>query len=275
VVSWRPLRQAAASLPRLVRERRLPWWTLTAGIGGATYVTAQSLTVAVIGVALFTVCTVAGQTGTGLLVDRLGIGPTGQVAVSARRVAAAVVATVAVAVAAWGRGGSGDDAHDVGRALPAFVLLAVAAGAAGTFQVAFNGRVSAATGRPAVAALVNFAVGLCVLIGVLALEHRPGGRSWPQLPAPTGDHGWVYLGGVLGVFFVLSSAWAVRTLGVLLFSLVLLSGTLVTALLLDALVPTGGTRVTGWLLVGVFLTLASVALAVGRSQRPAREARTP
>ena len=270
VGSVRSLRAAARSLPGLVRRAELPWWTLIGGLGGALYVTGQSVTVAVIGVALFTVCTVAGQTGTGLLVDRLGLGPTGQVAVNGRRIAAALLATVAVAVAAWGRGG-----HVSGGAtLPVLVLLALAAGAAGSFQVAFNGRVSVATGRPAVATLVNFTVGLAALLVVLAIEHGPGGRSWPQLPALLGSHGWVYLGGPLGVFFVLSSAWAVRALGVLLFSLVVLSGTLVTALLLDALVPTGGTRVTGWLLVGVCLTLLSVALAVGRTpRRPARAAR--
>ena len=45
------------------------------GLGGAMYVASQSITVATLGVALFTVCIVAGQTGNSLLVDRLGLGP--------------------------------------------------------------------------------------------------------------------------------------------------------------------------------------------------------
>ena len=64
-------------LPAL-RERRFPPWYVLAGGIGAFFVFAQSFTVGLLGVALFTVATVTGQTLSGLLVDRLGIGPAGK-----------------------------------------------------------------------------------------------------------------------------------------------------------------------------------------------------
>ena len=55
-----------------VRVGRLRWCQLRGGFGGAIFVASQSVTVSTLGVAMFTVCIVAGQTGISLLVDRLG-----------------------------------------------------------------------------------------------------------------------------------------------------------------------------------------------------------
>ena len=246
-------RMAFAGLRSQVRGGRLPWWTLLGGLAGAAYVSAQSVTVAALGVALFTVSTVAGQTGMSLVVDRAGIGPGGVVHVTAVRVVAAVLATVAVAVAAGSRGWSGDVALG-------YVGMALVAGAAVAFQAAFNGRVSVATGQPTVAALVNFVVGLSALLVVMALLLSVGGKQWGAPPS-IGSHGWLYLGGPLGVVFVVSAAWSVRALGVLLFSLVVIAGQLCGALLLDVFAPTVGSDVGTGLLVGVALTASAVGLA--------------
>jgi transporter family-2 protein len=140
----------------------------------------------------------------------------------------------------------------------------VSAGAAVAFQAAFNGRVSVASGQPTAAALVNFVVGLTTLLVLLVVEHEVLGRPWPQWPSPLGGHWWLYVGGAMGLFFVVTAAWTVRALGVLLFSLVVLSGTLLGAVAVDIVVPTGGAQLTGTLVLGVCLTFASVALAVGR-----------
>ena len=63
------------------------------------FVLAQSLTVTLIGVALFIVSTVAGQSVTGLVVDRFGIGPGGARPLTPNRVAGAVLMVVAVGIA--------------------------------------------------------------------------------------------------------------------------------------------------------------------------------
>ena len=68
---------ASALALQAVRERRIPWWYLVGGAGGAFLVLTQTLTVALLGVALFTVATVSGQTISGLLIDRRGMGSDG------------------------------------------------------------------------------------------------------------------------------------------------------------------------------------------------------
>ena len=50
-----------------------------------------------LGVALFTVATVTGQTLSGLLVDRMGIGPAGKRAITGIRVIGSVLTVAAVA----------------------------------------------------------------------------------------------------------------------------------------------------------------------------------
>ncbi len=256
VGSRKVTREALRALPSMVGPTRLPWWTLLGGIGGAIYVTGQSTTVAVLGVALFTVATVAGSTGAGLLVDKVGIGPGGRVAVTAWRVFAALLAVVAVWVGSGGRDAEG------AVSIP-FLLLALAAGAAGAVQVGVNGRVSTATGQPLVATLVNFAVGLAALLGIVAMQALldPDGVGSLQ---PVAEKPWLLVGGAMGVLFVAGSAWSVRALGVLLLSLIVIAGTLVGALTVDLVVPTEGAAVNGYLVAGIVLTFASVGLAVAR-----------
>ena len=82
-----------------VRDRTLPRHQLLGGICGAFLLVCQGLTVATIGMAVFTVAVVAGQTASSLLVDRVGVGPGGQQPVTARRAAGAGLALGAVMLA--------------------------------------------------------------------------------------------------------------------------------------------------------------------------------
>jgi transporter family-2 protein len=72
---------------------------------------------------------------------------------------------------------------------------------------------------------------------------------------------WLYLGGPLGVAFISIAAWAVKPLGLLLFTLLTLAGQLAGALLLDVFFPAPGTIVSWQLLAGVALTLVAAGLA--------------
>ena len=256
VGSRKVTRDALRSLPAMIGPKRLPWWTLLGGIGGAIYVTGQSTTVAVLGVALFTVATVAGSTGAGLLVDKVGLGPGGRVPVTAWRVVAALLAVVAVWVGSGGRDADG------AVSIP-FLLLALLAGAAGAVQVGVNGRVSTATGQPLVATLVNFVVGLAALLLIVAVQGILDPEGVGSF-SPVTEKPWLVVGGAMGVLFVAGSAWSVRALGVLLLSLIVLAGTLVGAVAVDLVVPTEGAAVNGYLVAGIALTFASVGLAVMR-----------
>ena len=261
VVALRPSTRRAltVSLPRELRARRLRWWHLVGCLGGATVVAGQGLAVPLLGVALFTVGMVAGNTGTSLLVDRAGLGPGAPRPVTARRVVAAVGATAAVGVAVSGRAESG------GLVVWALVLVLVA-GAFVAVQTAVNGQVAARTGDALAATTVNFAVGLAALLLALAVEHALG-HAWTAPPAP-----WtaplLWLGGPIGVLFIWSASVVVRPLGVLVFGLLYIAGQLTGSLVSDLLVPTPGTVLSWQLLTGVALTGASVALAAVRRRRP-------
>ena len=144
----RPRRDRARS-----RTRRLRWWQLLGGLGGALFVASQSITVATLGVALFTVCVVAGQTGNSLLVDRLGLGPGGRARIT---------------VARRRRGGAHRRRRRHRRERPlapratssrCSCVLVVLAGAAAAFQQAFNGQVARVSDSAPVSSLVNFVVG--------------------------------------------------------------------------------------------------------------------
>ncbi|MEO8328960.1 MAG: DMT family transporter, partial [Candidatus Nanopelagicales bacterium] len=260
LVSVRPAgRKALMNVPAQLRARTIPGWTLLGGFAGATFVAAQSITVSALGVALFTVATVAGQTGMSLAVDRWGLGPSGALPVSVLRVIAAVMATAAVAVAASGRDSSS------GGGARAFIIMALLAGSAVAFQAAFNGRLSVATGQPTVAALINFSVGLVALLVVLAIERARRDDISGALPQ-VGDKPWLYVGGLLGLVFVVSAAWSVRALGVLLLSLAVIAGSLVGAVAVDVVAPTEGASFTWELIVGILMTFAAVGLASVRKK---------
>ncbi|MCR2828616.1 DMT family transporter, partial [Microbacterium sp. zg.Y909] len=96
-------RRGFARLASGVRERRIPFWMLCGGAAGALTVATQGLAVGIIGVSLFTVGVVAGQTVCALVLDRAGYGPSGVVAVTPGRVLGGALALVAVAIALTGR----------------------------------------------------------------------------------------------------------------------------------------------------------------------------
>jgi bacterial/archaeal transporter family-2 protein len=246
---------------RSLREHSLHWWQLLGGLGGALYVLSQTVTVATLGVALFTVCIVAGQTGNSLVVDEIGLAPGGRRAITPNRIAAAVLAVIAVVIGV-------SDRLDSSSFRLAFVLLVILAGAGAAFQQAFNAHVARAAQNPAVSSLVNFTVGFVALVVVTALLRIGSSAPFPTLPAPWSGHWWYYIAGPLGLLYTLGLAMTVRTLGVLLFGLCSIAGQLIGAVVVDLVAPTAGASVTWELLVAVALTCVAGMLAAGLLHRP-------
>ena len=81
-----------------VSRKELPKWRLLAGALGGCFVALQTSIVPLIGVALYSVASIAGQTGTSLLVDRIGLTGGGPKLISSRRVTAAVITILAILV---------------------------------------------------------------------------------------------------------------------------------------------------------------------------------
>lgn len=238
-----------------LRDRSLPWWAVPSGVIGGIFVASQSFSVALIGVAMFSVGIVAGQTLNSLLVDHFGLGPIGRQHITTRRVLSAIIAIAAVIVAVLSRLGGGDTRYLA-------IFLALCAGAAVAVQQAFNGRTSAAARQPFSSTWVAFFFGtvtlvLASLVGILFLG--------AEAQFPTQGPWWMFLGGIMGVTFISTASWGVPRLGVLVFALISIAGQLTAGLALDLFVPVAGTSVTTNLVIGVIMTL--VAVAVGSTTR--------
>lgn len=251
VIAAAPVRRGLARIPAAVREHDIKPWQLLGGFIGGAFVAVQSSVVPLIGVAVFSVAMVAGQSVSSILVDRIGLGPAGRQAITWIRVLAAVIAIVAVFIAVSDRFNS-----------TAFSFVAVAfafiGGLAIAVQQAINGRVGKATRNPLSAAWLNFLLGFTGLfITLFAVSALSDVDPAALPPGPI----WVYLGGAVGVIFIATAAWAVQIIGVLLFALASISGQLGGALLLDIVAPTAGS-VVGWQLVfGLLLTGVAVLIA--------------
>ncbi len=245
--SRRGLREVVGS----IRERTLPLYILSGGIFGGLFLITQAVAVPLVGVAVFSVGVVAGQTSGSLAVDRMGISASGKRAITWQRVAASVLAVVAVAVGISDRLGTASGA--LGYALLAFVAGFIIAP-----QQAVNGRISVRARSPFSAAFVNFLGGVLMLSVFLAIALSV---MHVTITAPFGGPAWTYTGGVLGVTVIAASAWVVPKLGVLVFSLASVFGQLTGAFLLDLLAPTPGTSV-GWnLIAGIGLTFVAILIA--------------
>lgn len=254
----RPIRQGFISIPRLVREGRLKRWQLFGGLSGAFFVASQSSLVQVIGVAIFTVAAVAGQTSAALLVDKAGIGPAGKQPVTLMRIGAAILGIVGVLVSVLGQDSTGQFAFGA-------VLISFAAGALVSTQPALNGQIANHTGQPAAATMVNFIVGLITLVVVYAIAQQVNPQSFNVPPMPW-ENPVIWLGGPFGVLFVLTAAFMAKTLGVFLFTLTSVVGQLSGAILMDVLFPTATTDITWQLLLGISITGAAVVLASGKKK---------
>jgi bacterial/archaeal transporter family-2 protein len=246
----RPARRGLVAVRAAVRAGGLHPWQLAGGTAGAFLVVTQGVTVATIGVALFTVAVVGGQTGSGLAVDHHGFGPSGPQALSMLRVLGAATTVGAVAVSASERMGGADE---LSAAALSLALLPLVAGAGMAWQQAVNGQVSM-MGGPLAAAWVNFAVGTTWLVLATVAATVVSG---PPQSLPT--DWWLYLGGPIGAVFIAAAAVLVRVHGVLILGLTTVCGQVTAALAVDQVVNSGA---LGALTVaGALITLLGVALA--------------
>ncbi|MEX8032659.1 DMT family transporter [Microbacterium sp. 20-116] len=241
-------RRGFGRLVRGIRSRSIPPWMLLGGLLGAFTVASQGLTVATIGVALFTVGFVAGQTTGGLVLDRIGYGPAGVVPVTVRRLIGALLAIAGVVVCL-----SGDT---LGAVPPWMLVVPVIAGAGVAWQQGTNGRLRVRVESPLTATLVNFIGGTVVLLiaaGVhVAVVGAP--RTVPTEP-------WLYIGGAVGVIYIFLSSVVVRRTGVLLLGLGSVVGLLVTSVLLDALWPAPAAPSTLVALLAATVAIGGVTVA--------------
>lgn len=238
-----------------IRDRSIPLWMLLGGACGALTVSAQGITAGVLGVSLFTVGVVAGQTLHGLVLDRVGFGPAGVVAVTPGRVAGGALALAAVGISLSG---------DVLATAPLWMLLLpFAAGVGIAWQAATNGRLAQRVHSPLAATMMSFIAGTAVL--VIAAGVSVGVRGAPDAPPA---EPWLYLGGVLGAAYILLGTFIVAHTGVLLMGLGSVLGQLATSVVIDLIWPAAAGP-AAWQIIGmVAVAVASVVVALPRRRRP-------
>ena len=223
---------------------------------GAAIVASQSLTVATLGVAVFTVAIVAGQSLASLAVDRAGLGPAGRQPLTSTRVAGAALSIVAVIIAVADRFATpGTWPWRCFRRSP---------GSDSAFQQAVNGRVRAAARQ-------RYGSHTDQLRGGYQRPGRGvrGGRGRPRYPAGSLPvQPWYYAGGVIGVVFIAIAAAVVQYTGVLLLGLAMVAGQLAGAVAIDIDRAGLGGRPAVNTLIGVGLTLVAVVIVARPTRMP-------
>jgi len=263
ILIYRPARLRIVNLRRAGIDGRLKWWNYLAGIGGGIFILGQATVVPKYGVTLYMVSVVAGQSVASLLVDRLGIGAGPPRLITVSRILAASLAITGAIL--------------IGGARPGGIVLAIAgllwglgAGGVTAIQYALNGLISKETGSSLVTSALNFFMGFTFLTVLLAINVVFAGH---QIEAPPSivDSPWLWLGGPLGLTFIAAAAILVRVLGMLAFTVTSVSGQLAGALLLDKVLPTDGTVLNIFVIVGFLATLVGVFFA-GRAFGDVRRA---
>lgn len=247
-------RAGVRRLVGVIRDGSMPWWYASTGLLGAFLVATQGLVVGTLGVAVFTVGVVAGQTTSGLAVDRMGLGGLAKKPITPPRVIGALLGLTAVGLALIGTGEL-DGAW--------LIVLPFVAGLLQSLQQALGGLVQRHSGSAIAQAVSNFLVGTVALGLIVLVLTVAGVRSQPLPGEP-----WLYVGGVLGILFVALMSVAVHHLGVLTMGLGVICGQVIASVLLDIAFPAGH-AVTIWSLLGAALTIVAVAVSAIRRPRGA------
>jgi len=238
-------------------------WKLLAGALGGSFVAIQANTVPLIGVAIFSVASIAGQTSVSLIVDRIGLTGGGKKLISGRRVAAAVLTVLAVLVSVIDR----IDAKNLSLFA---VLLGTIAGAVVGVQRALNGEINEYSHQSFATSLLNFITGTSLLV-LLILGGIVIGKI--HLVALPNGPWWIYTGGVIGVIYIAFTSTIVQHLGVLTFTLFSVGGQLVGSLIIDLVSPTNGVHISAYLVSGIVMTYLGViagGVSNSRVKKPAK-----
>jgi transporter family-2 protein len=252
------IKNGARRLRAAVAAKEIAPWTLFAGALGGAFVAVQTQIVPLIGVAIYSVASIAGQSATSLLVDRIGFTGGGKKPISIRRIAAAVVTVLAVLVSVLDR----IDARNLSLIA---VALAGLAGAIVGVQRALNGLINEHSGQSFTTSLLNFIMGSSALGIALLIAVAIGKVEFVALP--TGPW-WIYMGGTIGVIYIAFTSTIVQHLGVLTFTLFSTGGQLIGALFIDIYSPTEGVSVSAYLVSGIVMTFLGVLVGGVNSSKP-------
>ena len=251
------IKEGIKNLRLAISNKEIARWKLLAGALGGSFVAIQTNIVPLIGVAIYSVASIAGQTAMSLFVDRIGLTGGGKKLISKRRVAAAVLTVLAVFVSVFDR----IDARNLSMVA---VVLGAVAGAVVGVQRALNGQINEYSHQSFTTSLLNFITGTSLLVILIIAGILFGKVNLVALPA---GPWWIYTGGVIGVIYIAFTSTIVQHLGVLTFTLFSVGGQLVGSLVIDLVSPTDGVHVSAYLVTGIIMTYLGVIAGGVNSSR--------
>jgi transporter family-2 protein len=242
------IKEGVKNLRTAVANKEIARWKLFAGALGGSFVAIQTQIVPLIGVAIYSVASIAGQTAMSLVVDRIGLTGGGKKLISPRRIIAAVLTVFAVLVSVWDR----IDANNLSLIA---VTAGCIAGAVVGVQRALNGQINEYSHQSFTTSLLNFITGTTFLVILILIGVALGKNELSPLPA---GPWWIYTGGVIGVIYIAFTSTIVQHLGVLTFTLFSVGGQLAGSLIIDLVSPTDGVSVSAYLIAGLAMTYVGV-----------------
>ena len=251
------IKEGIINLRGAIARKEIARWKLFAGALGGSFVAIQTQIVPLIGVAIYSVAFIAGQTAMSLIVDRIGLTAGGMKPITFRRLASAVITVLAVFVSVLDR----LNANNLSKIA---ILGGCLSGALVGFRSALNGEINEHSHQSFTTSLLNFITGTSFLLILIVAELILGRNKLSPLPS---GPWWIYTGGVIGVIYIAFISTIVQHLGVLTFTLFSVGGQLVGSLIIDLVSPTDGVRVSAYLITGIVMTYAGViAGGVGSSR---------
>ncbi len=141
-----------------------------------------------------------------------------------------------------------------------YLLLAFTIGAGVAVQAGLNAQLRDYVGHPMLAALANFVVGTLFLAALLLALRVP----WPAIAGMKAAPTWLWLGGLLGSFYVASAVLIAPKLGAAVMFAVVIAGQVAMSLILDHYGWIGFPQhsIGLWRIVGGALLVMGVVLVV-------------
>lgn len=143
-----------------------------------------------------------------------------------------------------------------------YVLTAFAIGFATSIQSGINGQIRLTTGNPLVATAVNFAVGTVLLIAMLAFTSKKSIYRLPDHRRLRITHWWMWIGGPLGVIYVMATLLFPPVIGYGAFFSMMVTGQMVFSAAIDHVgwFGTNITKISKKRLLGIVMLLAGAVL---------------
>ncbi|MEK9987535.1 MAG: DMT family transporter [Aquiluna sp.] len=232
-----------------IHSGTLKVWMLFAGALGGFFVLTQGLVAGVTGIALFSLGVVTGQTISALLIDGKGLLGLTKRKLTGNRLSGSAVAIAGLVLASSPTVAGFDIA----------ILVPVVAGVGIGLQDAINSQVGRESGSASVATFFNFLAGTLFLLLVFLFSPVQAGTVDLASINPV-----FFLGGLVGVGFILIRVVVLPVIGSLATGLSLLAGQLLVSLVLDFLAPVAAREITVWTLAGLLLVFAGASFAMLR-----------